>query len=89
MPTFDDVEVVTSISVDFEVFCGTCGVGMCNESDTRSSRGRGYAQVTVNACDNCIEAAREEIRSDLEDQIQVLQDRVSELEDDLEKVDND
>jgi RNase P subunit RPR2 len=79
MPTFEDVEVTTSISLDFEVFCGTCGAGLCNQSNTRHSRSRSYAQVTVDVCENCLENARQEIRSDLENQIQELQDRIIRL----------
>jgi len=80
MPTFEDIEVVVKVNLDFEVFCGTCGAGLCNESNTRYSKSRNYAQITVNACENCITVAREEIRSDLEDQIQELQDKLTRLE---------
>lgn len=59
MPTFEDVDV--RATVDFEVFCGTCGEGLCSESSTRKSRNRGYAQVEVNACPNCIEKKDAEI----------------------------
>lgn len=74
MPSFKDVEVIASLS--FEVFCGTCGCGLCSESETSSGQN---AYVNVNACQNCIDVAREEIRSDLEDQIQELQDRLTRL----------
>lgn len=61
MPTFNDIEVTTEVSVDFEVYCGTCGAGLCSESDTRRSRGRNYLQVTVNACPNCLKSKDDEI----------------------------
>jgi len=77
MPTFDDIEITTSISLDFEVFCGTCGVGLCNQSNTRHSRSRCAAQVIVDVCENCLEVARQEIRNDLENQIQELQDKIT------------
>ena len=48
MPSFD---------LEFEVFCGTCGAGLCNQSDSRKSRRRGEAQVTVEVCQTCIEKA--------------------------------
>jgi hypothetical protein len=48
MPSFD---------IYFEVFCGTCGAGLCNQSDTRKSRHRGENQVTVEVCEKCIEKA--------------------------------
>jgi len=79
MPTFEDIEITTSVSIDFEVFCGTCGGGLCNQSDTRHSRSRSYAQVVVTVCEDCVEAARQEIRDDLENQIQELQDKILEL----------
>lgn len=64
MPTFEGVEATVTVDVDFEVFCGTCGEGLCLQSDTRSSRSRGYPQVTVEACQCCIgreiETARQE-----------------------------
>ena len=61
MPTFNDIEITTTIDVDFEVYCGTCGAGLCSESDTRLSRNRKYAQVTVNACPNRISKKDDEI----------------------------
>jgi superfamily II helicase len=77
MPTFKGVDC--QVNLDFEVYCGTCGAGLCNQSSTRSSRNRGYAQVEVNVCQNCLEEAREEIRRDLEAQIQDLQDKLDRL----------
>jgi hypothetical protein len=79
MPTFDNVEITTVVSVDFEVFCGTCGMGLCNQSNTRESRSRRYAQVAVDVCQNCLEEAREEIRRELEDQILELQNKLDKL----------
>ena len=80
MPEFCDIEVTTTVNLEFEVFCGTCGAGLCNQSDTRHSRSRQYAQVTVNVCEDCLETAREEIRADLEQQIQELQEELRLLE---------
>lgn len=80
MPTFEGVEITTTADVDFEVFCGTCGAGLCSQSSTRSSRHRGAAQVTVDACDTCLEAAREEVRSELEQKIEELEAYIVELE---------
>ena len=79
MPTFEDIEITTNISLDFEVFCGTCGAGLCNQSSTRHSKSRLAAQVTVDVCGNCLEEARQEIRDDLETQIQDLYDRLTRL----------
>jgi hypothetical protein len=70
MPTFEGVEI--TVDVDFEVFCGTCGEGLCYESSTRLSRNRGHAQVEVNACPSCIREKDEEIAS-LKVQIEELE----------------
>lgn len=71
MPTFDNIEVTTEVSVDFEVYCGTCGAGLCDVSDTRKSRNRGYLQVTVDACPDCMKAKDTEI-SNLQAEIERL-----------------
>lgn len=76
MPTFDNISV--QATVDFEVYCGTCGAGLCSESDTRCSRNRGYAQVTVNACPYCIEKKDREIH-DLLETIKELKFEISSL----------
>ena len=73
-----------SFTVDFEVFCGTCGAGLCNQSDTRKSRQRGEDQVTVDACEKCVgesydkgydkgAASRDEEIDNLVSQMQELQ----------------
>lgn len=78
MPTFENVEINTSIEVDFEVYCGTCGAGLCGESDTRHSRNRGYLQVTVNACPDCMLKKDDEI-NDLKNQIEELEKEIENL----------
>ena len=67
----------TEIEIDFEVFCGTCGAGICGNTTTRESRRRGYAQVVVDVCDVCIKQK--------DDEIDELKDRISQLEEELEK----
>jgi hypothetical protein len=66
-----------SFEINFEVFCGTCGAGLCNQSDTRKSRHRDHDQVTVDVCQDCVEKAKA-----------LLNDRIEELEceiDDLKR----
>jgi hypothetical protein len=65
MPSFD---------VEFEVFCGTCGAGLCNQSDTRKSRTRSENQVTVEVCQNCIEKAETPLRERIEELEQLLEE---------------
>lgn len=83
-------EVETEIEIDFEVFCGTCGAGICGNTTTRESRRRGYPQVVVDVCDDCIKEKDNEINelqkevSSLNTQIEELKERILELEKELE-----
>ena len=74
MPTFTNIEVTTTVDVDFEVFC-SCGNHMCGETDTRNSRNRNAAQAVVNPCPKCIESAK----SDLQDKINELENELADL----------
>lgn len=87
MPTFNDVEieVTQKIDIDFEVYCNTCGAGLCGESDTRKSRNRGYLQVSVNVCPDCMKEKNEEIKN-LQSEKDDLENQVYKLEQELEKV---
>ena len=74
MPSFKkDIEV----EIDFEVFCRTCGAGLCGNTTTRYSRSRGEPQIVVDVCDVCIKQK--------DDEIDELKDRISQLEEELEK----
>ena len=77
MPTFENVEVTTTADIDFEVFCGTCGAGLCNVSDTRRSSRRGYLQVTVSLCPDC--------KNNYEEEISILKSEIADLENQLSK----
>ena len=87
MPTFYDVdiEVTQKIDIDFEVYCNTCGAGLCGESDTRKSRNRGYLQVSVNVCPDCMKEKDEEIKT-LQSEKDDLENQVYKLEQELEKM---
>lgn len=78
MPVFEGVEITTTIDVDFEVFCGTCGEGLCHKSNTRRSRNRGFAQVEVNICPSCIKEKEDEIE-DLKQEISRLEEQIESL----------
>jgi hypothetical protein len=77
MPEFD-------IEIEFEVYCGTCGKGICHLADTRKSHNRGTNQVSVVPCENCMDNAREEAReeaiSEMQVEIDALKERIAELE---------
>ena len=74
MPVFENVSVETTVDVDFEVYCGTCGAGLCNESDVSRSNRRGFA-VTVNDCPNCMQVKQDEI-DELLEKIEQLESKI-------------
>lgn len=78
MPTFEGVDTNIRLDIDFEVFCGECGTGLCNESSTRKSRNRGYAQVEVNPCPDCMEKKDQEIE-ELKKIIEALESEIEDL----------
>lgn len=78
MPSFENIEIPASVTIDFEVFCKTCGEGLCNESSTRVSRNRGFLQVEVNACPSCIEEKDKTIAE--------LQAEIDELKNEMENI---
>lgn len=79
MPSFN---VDANIDVEFEVYCGTCGAGLCGQSDARE--GRRGPRVDVEACEKCTKAAREEGAEDAWDEanteIETLKERIAEFE---------
>ena len=48
-----------SLDVEFEVFCATCGAGLCNVTNVRSRHPRSPA-VEVERCERCADTAKEE-----------------------------
>lgn len=69
-----------NFEVNFEVFCGTCGAGLCNQSDTRKSRYRQADQVTVEVCQRCIDRAGEPLRDRIEELEQLLAEAREQIE---------
>ena len=49
MPTIESEETV-KVSIDVEVFCNTCGCGLCGETIVK---GKQYPQFRVNVCPDC------------------------------------
>jgi hypothetical protein len=82
MPEFSGVEVEVrgEVDIDFEVFCGTCGAGLCNQTDTRKSYGRGILQVTVDACQKCMDRVRDEAYDELQSRLVELEDLIAVLQ---------
>jgi peptidoglycan hydrolase CwlO-like protein len=81
MPTIY-TEQEFKIEVDFEVYCNTCGCGLCNETIVK---GHQSPQVRVNVCPDCIKEKNEEIKealrenTALEEKIESLQDQLDHL----------
>lgn len=75
------------VEVEFEVFCGRCGGGLCNSTTTRSSRFRGQPQAVVEPCEKCMNAERQEGYTDgvdsREDEVSDLKDQLRDLSDEL------
>jgi uncharacterized Zn finger protein (UPF0148 family) len=73
MPSFD---------VEFEVFCATCGAGLCNVAEGRNSRNRSMPQVSIEACSQCVENAKAPLQSEISD----LHGQMAELEQQIESL---
>lgn len=63
--------------VDFEVYCNTCGYGLCFDSTTGTTRNRGELCVRVNVCPVCMKEKEDEI-AELKKTIQELENKLEE-----------
>ena len=63
MPDFQ-AEVTSTVTVDFEVFCGTCGEGLCSSSKGGQTKRRGTPFVSVDVCSRCMEKEFDRGRND-------------------------
>lgn len=63
MPSFDDIEVTVTgnITVDFEVYCDTCGHGLCMLTNTGITHNRRQLFLKVEVCPICIKEKNDEI----------------------------
>jgi len=48
------------VTVEIEVYCGTCGAGLCNQSTVGQTQGRGQQFIKVEVCEHCMDHARDE-----------------------------
>jgi hypothetical protein len=48
-----------SVSIEVEVFCATCGKGLCNQSTATKTRNRHADAIDVEACQNCLSNAED------------------------------
>lgn len=47
-------------NIDFEVYCETCGAGLCQNTEVTKTREREQLCIRINACSCCVEGARDE-----------------------------
>lgn len=48
------------VDLDFEVFCGECGAGICHLTTTHSKSSSKYPKIAVGLCEACIDRIRDE-----------------------------
>jgi hypothetical protein len=72
--------VMHSFELEFEIFCGTCGADLFNQSDTRKSSTHRKNQVTVQVCQNCVENAETPLRERIEELEQLMRTILSKSE---------
>lgn len=51
---------VFSTDCEFEVYCGQCGKGLCNNCTETVTYNRQMNRLNIDPCENCLERAREE-----------------------------
>lgn len=76
MPSFN--VPVKDVEFEFEVYCKTCGEGLCNESEVTETYTRRMSNIRVNVCPECMKKKDDEI-ADKEKDIERLEARVIEL----------
>lgn len=52
------------VTTNVEVYCAGCGAGLCNQTESTTTRTRGEPAFRVEPCEACLEAAREEGREE-------------------------
>jgi hypothetical protein len=53
-------EINREITIDFEVFCGRCGEGLCRNTEVRYSGVMGMPKLMIDPCEKCKHDFREE-----------------------------
>lgn len=70
MPSF-----TKEVDFDFEVFCGICGEGICDNTTVRKSRERQFPQIVVE-CPKCQKIHNREVE-DLKEEIEYLKSQLN------------
>lgn len=70
MPT---IKTTQDIEIDVEVFCATCGAGLCNQTEVK---GHAYPQLRVEVCQSCLK----DLESDKNKEIDELNEEISKIQ---------
>jgi hypothetical protein len=49
-----------TLPLEFEVYCGKCGAGLCGNCTEGKTPGRGAPLIKVDPCEKCLENAKDE-----------------------------
>lgn len=49
-----------TLELEFEVFCGKCGNGLCNNTREGKTRNRQYPCINVDPCEKCLTESRDD-----------------------------
>lgn len=80
MPT-----ITVEIDHEVEVYCNTCGNGLCSNTDYTQGRTRGIDQFRVEVCDKCILEKDKEIEF-FKQEIEELKNEIEDLKDALNQI---
>lgn len=77
------------LEIEVEIYCDTCGSGLCNRTDYVRTRNRQEHSFRVEACDECIDKAVEKAvenkESELQEIIDDLRDQIENLKESLKE----
>ena len=63
----EDIKVETTATIDFSVYCGKCGAGLCGNTTVESRYGK--HSITIDPCETCLENARDEGREEAKNEV--------------------
>lgn len=69
------------VAFNIEVYCGTCGEGLCNQTEFVKTRTRYEPSLRVEACKRCLDQAKDEGYNDgYQSGYQEARDQVEDVE---------
>lgn len=48
-----------TLGLEFEVYCASCGEGLCNNCEEGTTKGRNMPIIKIEPCSKCIDAAED------------------------------